>query len=137
MRYSDIYTESDWRKETEVALLYQHCPSMYGICRLKCPWCRLRGFYGPRKADGRHYRACKMCMLFQDVGGEIQQCRIAICVVCGTGANRLPSSPVGEHCGKPMTFNAKAASGDAVEEANAQWESACATYDSIRVAHGT
>jgi hypothetical protein len=37
-----------------------------------CPACKWTGFYGPRKraGDPRHYRMCKFCGFFQNVGED-------------------------------------------------------------------
>jgi len=57
------YTEADWLAE-DAALKKGSAPP-------PCPSCGRTGFYAPRADDNippRHYRACKFCGLWQDVG---------------------------------------------------------------------
>jgi hypothetical protein len=55
------YTLEQWTREND------HLKA--GGAPEPCPRCKRRGFYAPRGADGdRHYRACKFCGLWQDVG---------------------------------------------------------------------
>lgn len=57
------YSAAEWRAE-DVALKQGSDPQ-------PCPWCKRRGFYAPRLADGdRKYRVCKFCGTSQDVGKD-------------------------------------------------------------------
>ena len=67
-----------------------------------CPRCARRGFYAPRWAEGdRHYRACKFCGLWQDVGRpEHEIIRYECCVADWKEPNESWACPV---CGTTFT----------------------------------
>jgi len=86
----DEYTLEDWEREMRMGMT------------LECPWCHRSDEYAPRKYQDRKYRACKACGIFQNVGEEKQQARIAHCD-CGYGAWTL--NPIGKKCDRCGKYN--------------------------------
>ena len=76
------YTSEQWGKEMVRVQLCNH--SKLGSCLIPCPWCNIIGFYSPRVARERKYRACKFCGWWQEVdGGEPYRCIALYCDACG------------------------------------------------------
>lgn len=75
------YSLELWKVEMEKTLTCSH--SKFGSCLINCPWCKITGFYGPRVAEERKYRACKFCGWWQEVGdGEPYRCTAVQCLDC-------------------------------------------------------
>lgn len=81
----DIYTYEQWQHEVVDHEMNPCMHSVFGSCTHPCPWCGVRGFYGPREDNDRKYRMCKWCMRIQNVGGAVQQCVYEVCQVCRPG----------------------------------------------------
>ncbi|MDP3763386.1 MAG: hypothetical protein Q8Q92_01880 [bacterium] len=88
----------EWEEEMKVTLSCSH--SQFGSCLISCPWCKIIGFYGPRVAGERKYRACKFCGWWQEVGEEDPyRCTAVQCLECGHADSHKVFS--GQTCRNP------------------------------------
>ncbi len=66
------FTEEQWESEMQspgIQVELTSGPFSFGKS-LPCPVCEVVGFYGPRVAGQRKYRACKFCGFWQEVPKE-------------------------------------------------------------------